>query len=376
MRKIAVWVHRYLGLALGLLLLVSGLTGSLIVFNKPIDAALNPSLLRVEPGASEASLDVVLQQARKAVPGSTSASIFFPAADDLAMEVWFENGAVRAYVNPYSGEILGVRDATDSMMGFLVDLHIHLLSGETGETIMGWSGLGAILLTILGVVLWWPKKNRWKQALSVKWQAAPNRVWLDVHKLAGAAAGVLILVTAATGSSLALYDIITEPILTALTGEGAKTSAPQSAIVATGAPAPLSPMVAQARALFPNGVVTRVTPASDPKAAVMVRMRQQEEVHQFGRTFVWFDQYDGSLLRVDNVLEANLATRIQVWLYPLHTGFYGGQLTRWLQVFAGLSLCLLTLSGAYVWYKGYRARSIARSRHRFAPQRPSEEMAG
>jgi uncharacterized iron-regulated membrane protein len=376
MRKIAVWVHRYLGLALGLLLLVSGLTGSIIVFNKPIDAALNPSLLRVEPQASAASLDVVLRQAREAVPGSTSALIFFPAANDLAMEVWFDNGAIRAYADPYTGEILGVRNATDSLMGFLVDLHIHLLSGEIGETIMGWSGLGAILLTILGVVLWWPKKNRWKQALSVKWQAAPNRVWLDIHKVAGAMAGVLILITAATGSSLALYNIITEPIFTALTGEGAKTSVPQSSIVATGASAPLLPMVAQARALFPNGVVTRVTPASDPKAAVMVRMRQQEEVHQFGRTFVWFDQYDGSLLRVDDVLEANLATRIQVWLYPLHTGFYGGLLTRWLQVLAGLSLCLLTLSGAYVWYKGYRARSMARARQRLMPRKSSEEVVG
>lgn len=363
MKKIAAWLHRYLGLALGSLLLISGLTGSAIVFKTPIDAWLNPELIQVTPQPSRAALDQILSQVRQTLPGEQAIAVFIPASPTQALEIWFKGSDLRAYADPYTGSFIGSRHATDSLMGFLVDLHIHLLAGEAGEQIMGWSGLGAIALSLIGVWLWWPKAGRWKQALAIKWQAAPIRVWLDIHKTAGVIICVFLILTAGTGASLALYEIITEPTLIAITGEGTRRPAPVSRDTA-GTAAPLAPMLAHASSLFPNGQITRVSLPTRPNAAVMVRMRLDGEIHQFGRTFVWFDQYDGAVLRVENALVANQATRIQSWLYPLHTGVYGGMLTRWLQVVIGLSLSLLTLSGAWIWFKGYRARQAAVSRKR------------
>jgi uncharacterized iron-regulated membrane protein len=365
MRKIAAWFHRYLGLALGSLLLISGLTGSAIVFKTPIDAWLNPELIRVTPQSGRVALDQVLNNVQQALPGEQASAVFIPDAPTQALEIWFKGSDLRAYANPYTGVVLGSRNATDFLMGFLVDLHIHLLSGETGEQIMGWSGLGAIVLSLIGVWLWWPKTGRWKQAFAIKWQAAPVRVWLDIHKMAGVIICAFLILTAATGASLALYEIITEPTLIAITGEGTRRAPPVSRDT-PGVAAPLAPMLAHASTLFPEGQITRVSLPATPGAAVTVRMRLDGEIHQFGRTFVWFDQYDGAVLRVENALQANRATLIQSWLYPLHTGFYGGTLSRWLQVVVGLSLSLLTLSGAWLWFKGYRARvAVAERQHAF-----------
>jgi uncharacterized iron-regulated membrane protein len=363
MRKIAAWFHRYLGLTLGGLLLISGLTGSAIVFKTPIDAWLNPELIRVTPQQGRVALDQVLNNVQQALPGEQASMVFMPGSSTQALEIWFKGSDLRAYADPYTGTVLGLRHATDSLMGFLVDLHIHLLSGETGEQVMGWSGLGAIVLSLIGLCLWWPKAGRWKQALAIKWRAAPVRIWMDIHKLAGAVICAFLILTAATGASLALYDIITEPTLIALTGEGTRRAPPASGKT-TGTAAPLAPMLAHASSIFPNGQITRVSLPAKPGAAVMVRMRLEGEIHQFGRTFVWFDQYDGAVLRVENALQANRATRIQSWLYPLHTGFYGGDLSRWLQVVVGLSLSLLTLSGAWLWFKEYRVRATAPERQR------------
>lgn len=361
MRKYIVLAHRYLGLAIGGLLLISGLTGSAIVFNRDIDGWLNPDLLRVAPQAERASLHTLMRNVREAAPDRQAGALFLPEEPDRAVEVWFREDDWRAYADPYTGEVLGVRQATASLMGFLVDLHMHLLSGETGERIMGWSGLGGIVLALLGLWLWWPKRSRWRQAFSIKWQAAPVRVWLDAHKVTGALACAFLLLTAATGASLALYDIVTEPALVALTGEGTRRPAPRSAGGA-GSDASLDPMLARAAAVFPQGRITRINLPAQPGDAVLVRMRLPGEAHQFGRTFLWFDRYDGSLLRVDNALEANLATRVQSWLYPLHTGFYGGSPTRGLQVLIGLSLALLSASGGWLWWKGHRSRAAARKR--------------
>jgi uncharacterized iron-regulated membrane protein len=363
MRKIAAWFHRYLGLALGSLLLISGLTGSAIVFKTPIDAWLNPELIRVTPQPGRVALDQILNQVQQALPDRQASVVFIPDSPTQAVEIWFKDSDLRAYADPYTGAVLGSRHATDFLMGFLVDLHIHLLAGETGEQVMGWSGLGAIALSLIGLWLWWPKAGRWKQAFAIKWQAAPVRVWLDIHKTAGVMICAFLILTAATGASLALYEIITEPTLIAITGEGTRRKPPASRETA-GTAAPLAPMLAHAALLFPDGQITRVSLPAKPGAAVMVRMRLNGEIHQFGRTFVWFDQYDGAVLRVENAPQANQATRIQSWLYPLHTGVYGGTLSRWLQVVVGLSLALLTLSGAWLWFKGYRARVTVAGRRK------------
>ena len=175
--------------------------------------------------------------------------------------------------------------------------------------------------------------------------------------------GVFLVVIAATGSALALPGIVTEPLLVALTGAGPTRSAPTSSRRA-GPPASLDAMVRRAEATFPAGRITRVMLPAKATGAVTIRMRLPGEIHQLGRTFVFFDRYDGTLLRADNALEANLATRINAWFYPLHTGVYGGVATRLLNVLFGISLALISLSGGWMWVRNRLAKRRAAARQR------------
>jgi uncharacterized iron-regulated membrane protein len=362
MRKLTVLIHRYAGLAVAVLLLTSSLTGAAIVFSKPIDVWFNSDLLSVTPQEEQVSLDVMLENVHQALPGQSIRSIYVSQLPNRAWEFRsHEEAHFRTYVNPYTGEVIGRRDVTESLMGFLVDLHIHLLAGETGEQVMGWAGLATAVLSVLGLYLWWPKQGRWKQAFSVKWHAAPVRVWLDVHKVIGACIFVLIIMTTITGAALALPSAFTEPVLKAVTGESTRQASPKSHIRNTN-DAPLDPILERAQGHFPEGRLSRVTLPDAPDGAVVIRMRLEGEIHQFGRTFLYFDRYDGSLLSKASAFDANLAVRIRDWLYPLHTGFYGGMLTRVLQIFVGLSLALLVLSGVWLWAKRMLARKSAEAR--------------
>lgn len=363
MQKIILLVHRYLGLTLGAILLVVAFSGTAIVFKKPIDRFLNPALLQTAAGAGRAPIDDIIRSAQASVTGKRASQVFLPQTADDVIEVQFQGSDLRAYADPYTGNLLGVRDVKASLMGFLADLHVHLLSGKTGERIMGWTGMGLLLLSAMGAYLWWPKNGRWDQAWAVKWGAAPLRVWMDFHKLVGSLAFVLIALTATTGAALALYDIVTEPVLAALTGEGTRKPAPKSRLHDGGAAA-IAPMVAHAATLFPNGKITRIALPGKTDGAVGIRMRLEGEIQSSGRTFLWFDQYDGALLRLDNALQANQAAKIQNWLFPLHTGAYGGLPTQFLQVLVGLSLFLLSFSGVCLWWKRRRARASAKARLR------------
>lgn len=362
MRRLISWLHRYVGLAAAVVLVMSGITGALITFDGEIDRATHPELRRVEPRPAGAGADTLAASARQAWSRDPVRMLVFPESPGDAVEVWYRGSGMRAYLDPYDGHVLGLRDTHDSLMGILVDLHTNLLAGETGRAVIGWFGLAAVLLVVLGIWLWWPRRGRWRQALTVKWEAGAARVWLDVHKVAGVVTGVFLVVIAATGAALALPNVVTEPVLVALTGAGAKQAAPASASRA-GLPGSLDTMVQRAGAAFPEGRVTRLMLPASPKGAVTVRMRLPGEIHQLGRTFVHFDRYDGTLLRADNVLESNLATRINAWFYPLHTGVYGGTATRVLNVLFGLSLALISVSGGWMWIRNRIAKKRAAARH-------------
>jgi uncharacterized iron-regulated membrane protein len=363
MRKFISWLHVYVGLAAVIVLVMSGITGALITFDGEIDRVTHPELRRVEPRPGGASIDTLATIAQQAWSRDPVRMFVFPEAPGDAVEVWYRDSSMRAWLDPYDGHVLGLRDTRDSLMGILVDLHTNLLAGETGRAVLGWFGLAAILLIVLGTLLWWPRRGRWRQALAVKWGAGAARVWLDVHKVAGIVAGVFLVVIAATGAALALPGVVAEPLLVALTGAGAKQAAPASSPRA-GPHASLDTMVRRAQAAFPEGRIMRVTMPAGPKGAVTVRLRLPGEIHQLGRTFVHFDQYDGTLLRTDNVLEANLATRINAWFYPLHTGAYGGTATRVLNVLFGLALALISLSGGWMWVRNRLAKRRAAARQR------------
>lgn len=61
LHKLTLTLHGYVGVAIGLLLVIIGLTGSSIVFYEEFDRALNPQLMQVTPQAKPVSIDAVLE---------------------------------------------------------------------------------------------------------------------------------------------------------------------------------------------------------------------------------------------------------------------------------------------------------------------------
>ncbi|PNB44827.1 PepSY domain-containing protein, partial [Pseudomonas sp. FW305-130] len=70
------------------------------------------------------------------------------------------------------------------LMSWLYELHMHLLAGEIGSQIVGWSGFAMLVLLVSGVIVWWPR-GPWRKALAFKRKAPPIRRLRDLHKLAG-----------------------------------------------------------------------------------------------------------------------------------------------------------------------------------------------
>ena len=64
-------------------------------------------------------------------------------------------------INQYTGEITGRDDYQNKWMQWFYDLHADLLAGDTGEFLNGFVGLTTLVLSVTGLVVWWPGLSHW-----------------------------------------------------------------------------------------------------------------------------------------------------------------------------------------------------------------------
>lgn len=368
LRRFLFHIHIYTGLLVGLLVSLTGLTGSLLVFSHELDALLSPQLLHAH-SPTERTPVVSPQTVREAMdqhrPRLEVQSILPPQTAGETYEVRLK-GDGRAYVNPYTGAVLGVRSATDHPIGWLFHLHMELLSGERGKTAVGVGGLLLILLGGTGIFLWWPGKKGVRQGFTVQWRAGWKRVNFDLHRVVGAVVVLLPGLVALTGAAMVWGPQVTDWTY-ALTRtpprlKVASTPQPERAALS------LDRLVEAAEAALPGAVTTRITLAGKPTAPVVIRKKFARELHPNGMSFVYLDQYSGRVLHVENALQAAAGPRLLHLRYPLHIGHYGGWSVRILYVLVGLTPAFLFITGCLMWWNRY---SIPRRRRRIAVTAPT-----
>ena len=131
MRKICLKIHRWLGLAFGVIISIICLTGAVIVFQDEIKEAINADIRHVEDKGEgryltdEALIDAIR---RHSVEGLTLKSIQMPSnADEPAYAQFAERGHQKLAVNPYTGELIGW-EKESALVNTAKQLHRYLLN--------------------------------------------------------------------------------------------------------------------------------------------------------------------------------------------------------------------------------------------------------
>lgn len=349
-RRVIFNLHLYTGLAAGLLLVLSGLTGSLLVFREEIEGLVYPELMKTAPRDERVPLQAVLEAVGRAYPQDRPFSIRMPRTPQQTYVVRM-NGAhdLFVYADPYSGKVLGAHRQEDTFMGWIGLLHTELLSGERGETILG---IGAVLLVCMGmtgIILWWPRHGKISPGFKIQWSAHWKKVNFDLHRASGIYAALFLLITAFTGVSL-VFNKSVVGLINVVTQSPARPAPPLSEPPRAGVPtSSLDALLQQADHILPTATITWINFPQTPQAPWVVRKKLPQESHPNGRNFIYFDQYTDRVLQVENTATAPLGTRIYNVLYPIHIGVIGGIPTRILQVIIGLALPVLFITGFVMW---------------------------
>jgi len=364
LRHTLLLVHRYIGVGAGLLILVTSVTGAVLVFNQDIDRALNPDLLTVTPQAAVLPLETLVARVRAVYPDDQFLEIRVPPQPDQAAAIGLRRRPIVAvYIDQYTGRVLGERGVTSPLIQKVNQLHTGRLAGPAGRTVV-WVGTSIALLGVLiGLYLWWPLKIVWLRG---------RRTWrwitFDLHSMLGLFSSALLVVILASGLMITFEAPIESALVGLLDPPAAPEQPPVSTVVSGARRLTLDEAVAIADRALPGAFTVGVNTSLRPTDTFQVLKRFPEDKTGGGRSRVWIDQYSGAILRVASSRDAGLGTKIINAIEPVHFGTIYGWPTVLFAFLATVSLAGQVITGFLIWWRP--AARPARRATGAAPVRP------
>ena len=381
-------LHLWTGLVFGTILVVLGLTGSLLSWIHELDSMLNPGLLHVAPPANmragdpfkvdaplvQAATDVLVADPAYGRPSmlelpERAGDVFVawyrptPAA---GVAPWSQAVTRQVMVDPARLVVLGERNWGEAglsrplLMPTLFHIHRYLVAGEVGKVVVAITGVSLLLMTVTGMILWWPRMAKaaiWK-AITVRHGGSWPRFSYQLHRAGGFFAAPVLLVIAFSGIYFNMPAWVT-PAIKAVSqvtpaGKPANTSRATTSLSAAAA-------VAAAQAQFPTARVSRLSFPAKPGQPFEARVRQPGELRMGpGATRISIDSGNGAILRVIDPVQAKSGDKFISWLFPLHTGEAFGIAGRVFISLFGLAPLAFFVTGLVVWLKVRRPAKAPR----------------
>jgi uncharacterized iron-regulated membrane protein len=179
LRRLWFQVHKWIGLALALLIIPISLTGSALVWHDWLEEALNPER-KVTASASLPIATYADAARRHAAPSEKLLSLTFaeesgPVVATLARPPGPRGGRpVRTilHLDPGSAGVLDRSASNEGPVQVMHVLHGSLMVPGVGRQIVGWVGVAMLLSSLTGLWLWWPLKGGFRRGL--RWRRQPT----------------------------------------------------------------------------------------------------------------------------------------------------------------------------------------------------------
>lgn len=379
-RPILVLLHRYVGLATALFLLIIGLTGSLLAYLDPISAWLSPELYQAPARGAVLSPVELAERARAAEPQARIS--IYPldleegkgvslrvAAKDPAQPLGYDT----LWLDPVSGAVLGRVDSEafpptrHSLMRFVYKLHYTLaVPGNWGQTILGIVALLWFFDCFVGAILTFPRGRpflrKWRPAFGVQ----RRRLNYDLHRAGGLWPWLLLATVALSGVYFNLHSSVFMPLFDRV----AET---------TREPYDTRPSLPVRE------------PKIDPAQAIAIAAAKAAELHWSavpqglyrsaaqGFWQVWYDKpaaqwatAGGYALFIDDQSGAIIFVRkpggthgdvFIAWLEALHLGTVFGWPYKIVLCLLGVAVAGLSVTGVVIWWRKRRGRRAAARKH-------------
>ena len=204
MKKVLKKIHLWLSVPTGIVITLVCFSGAMLAFEKEITEAIKPELYFVKDAKGEPiPMQQLMEKVEETLPDSVSISGVTVFADSTRTYQVSLSKPRRAsiYVNQYTGEVTG-RSERLPFFNTMFHLHRWLLgsSSGVGKLLTGICALALAFILVTGILMWLTNRNKpLKASLSIHVTKGWGRFWHDLHVAGGIYATIFLLAMALTG---------------------------------------------------------------------------------------------------------------------------------------------------------------------------------
>ena len=204
MKKALRKIHLWLSVPTGIIITLVCFSGAMLVFEKEITEVVKPELYFVKEAKGEPiPMQELMEKVEETLPDSVSISGVTVFADSTRTYQVSLSKPRRAsiYVNQYTGEVTG-RSERLPFFNTMFHLHRWLLgsSSGVGKLLTGICTLVLVFILITGILMWLTNRNKpLKASLAIHVTKGWGRFWHDLHVAGGIYTTIFLLAMALTG---------------------------------------------------------------------------------------------------------------------------------------------------------------------------------
>jgi uncharacterized iron-regulated membrane protein len=281
---------------------------------------------------------------------------------------------INVYLDPPTGRALDVVDFRSSFFGWLHRFHENLTIPEySGRAIVGWVGVGMLILSLTGIWLWWPRGGAFLPGL--RWRRAPYTT-SNLHHLLGFWISIPLAVVSLTGIYLG-FPQTARQFMSSIAPMNPQ--APRPAFGAVVRDARLAPDDALSRALASQpgarpAVIFLPIPSANSSERGRARGAEQQGRGEGSRDAgaVWrvqlrnaesgeiatvtVDDRSGAVARLPGPLAGDRAAQ---WIRWIHECSHSGPVWQFVVFLTGVLPLVFAVTGVIMWWRGRRSRREA-----------------
>ncbi|MBF5040170.1 PepSY domain-containing protein [Methylophilus sp. 13] len=412
MRSSLLLVHRWLGMASALFLMITGLTGAIISWDHEIDTLLNPAWMHSKSQGAHQSTLVLAKQVSERYPQVQVSSIPLSVEEGHTLTIGVRplsnppDGMVpvkfnQVFIDPVTGQELGKREwgavwpvDRTNVVSFLYKLHYSLHLPEMwgidrwGLWLLGGVALIWLIDSFVGFYLTLPKFantpktklhkvqqntqasfwKRWWPAWKMRWNSSTHKRYFDMHRAFGLWTWILLMILAFSAFALNLRREVFMPVM-------------KSAFTLTPTPSDIRPRLPVSQQLPPQVDYGKVLAMAikearrqgwhEPAGRISYSAAYQlfnvdfyypdadHGVAGAGHKRLYYDSLDAHYVGKRIPWEGTAGDVIVQAQFPLHSGRILGLPGRIMISVMGMVVATLSATGVYLWWKKRKARSIS-----------------
>jgi uncharacterized iron-regulated membrane protein len=378
LRRLWLNVHLWIALSLVALLVPISISGGLLVWHDEIDSVINPKRYAVTGPQVSLQPSEYLAKAEAAVaddptkPRATALRYPEPGWPVRVVmraqprEAGTRPRLLNVYLDPPTGKTLDVVDFRASFFGFLHVFHENLTIPEySGRQIVGWAGVGMLILSLTGIWLWWPRGGNFLNGL--RWRRS-SLFTFNLHNLLGFWISLPLAVVSATGIYL---------------------SFPQTAREAMSSIAPMTPQgprgfggqIAQRTALTADQALAAAL-AAEPNGkpvALFLPVQQRErpltwrvQISRAGSGDIVTVTTDDQSGQTSPAMMPLSGDRAAAWIRWIHEGSRGGPVWAIVVTLTGIFPTIFAVTGIIMWLRKRSDRKEMAGKRAKPRLRPAE----